>query len=231
MSNILLIEDDIEINEMLTNYLKKQNHDIESAFDGVEGISKFMIKKYDLAIIDIMLPKLGGLEIVKIIREKSKIPILIISAKDKDVDKAQGLDLGADDYISKPFSMIEFTSRINALFRRTKLNTDENLKKKELELVHGDIKLNILDYSVVKKGRNVFLTSKEYEILKLFISNKKMVFTKAKIYEMIWNNKYYGDENVINVHMRRLREKIEDNPSKPKYILTLWGIGYKLGDG
>lgn len=229
-NRILLIEDDIAISEMVENHLRKEGFNITTAFDGEEGVGKFLNNSFDLIILDIMMPKLDGMEVMKIIRERSLIPILIMSAKDSDVDKAIGLGLGADDYIAKPFSMVELSARIKAAIRRAN-QYSKNDKKEEVNIISAnDLSIDLENYSVTKKGVNLQLTSKEFDILKLLISNPNRVFTKAQIYSFIWNDDYFGDENVINVHMRRLREKIEDNPSKPIYIKTLWGIGYKLGE-
>ncbi|GAA0116557.1 response regulator transcription factor [Clostridium sp. CTA-19] len=227
-NKILLIEDDIAISEMVENYLRKEGFNITTAFDGEEGLVKFLNNSFDLIILDIMMPKLDGMEVMRIIREKSVIPILIMSAKDSDVDKAIGLGLGADDYIAKPFSMVELSARIKAMIRRA-TQYDKNDEKEDIINVN-DITIDLNSYVVTKKGVIIQLTSKEFNILKLFISNPNRVFTKAQVYNFIWNDDYFGDDNVINVHMRRLREKIEDNPSEPKYIKTLWGIGYKLGE-
>ncbi|MBU5227955.1 response regulator transcription factor [Clostridium senegalense] len=227
-NKILLIEDNIAISEMVENYLRKEGFNITTAFDGEEGLVKFLNNSFDLIILDIMMPKLDGMEVMRIIREKSVIPILIMSAKDSDVDKAIGLGLGADDYIAKPFSMVELSARIKAMIRRA-TQYDKNDEKEDIINVN-DITIDLNSYVVTKKGVIIQLTSKEFNILKLFISNPNRVFTKAQVYNFIWNDDYFGDDNVINVHMRRLREKIEDNPSEPKYIKTLWGIGYKLGE-
>ena len=188
---------------------------------------EFSKDSFDLILLDIMLPNLDGLEAMKIIREKSSIPIVIMSAKDQDIDKALGLGLGADDYISKPFSMIELLARVKAAIRRaTKYSSHQEKAKNIIHI--GDLTIDITNFSVTKKKEHIKLTSKEFEILKLFATNRNRVFTKEQIYHYVWNEEYYGDENIINVHMRRLREKIEDDPSKPQYIKTLWGIGYKL---
>ena len=230
INRLLLIEDDISISEMVNNYLRKEGFDVNVAFDGEEGVQKFLLGSFDLIIADIMMPKLDGIEVMKIIREKSSIPILIMSAKDSDVDKAIGLGLGADDYIAKPFSMVELSARVKALIRRaTKYSKIEDKEEKHIVKLH-QLSVDLNNFTVSKSGSNIQLTAKEFEILKLFITNPKRVFTKAQIYNLVWNDDYFGDENVINVHMRRLREKIEDNPSEPKYIKTLWGIGYKLGE-
>ncbi len=224
---ILLVEDDESIQEMVATYLTKEGFTVETAADGEAGLTKFRQGAFDLIILDIMMPKMDGLEVVKLIREKSAIPILMMSAKDSDVDKAIGLGLGADDYICKPFSMIELAARVKAGIRRsTKYSAP--LQKQDDIIQVGDLKIDIINYTVWKKDEIIKLTSKEFELLKLFSKNCNRVFTKAQIYQYIWNEEYYGDENVINVHMRRLREKVEDDPSNPKYIKTLWGIGYKM---
>lgn len=230
--NILLVDDDSSIVDMLTGYLIKEGYSISTASNGEEGIIKFHSGKFDLLIVDIMMPKLDGIEMIKIIRESSPIPILIMSAKDNDIDKAIGLGFGADDYIAKPFSLIEMTARIKAAIRRATLyakhdpqNEPEAVTSQVLDLGHAIVDL---DHYLVKKGNDeIQLTSKEADILKLFLKNPNRVFTKAQIYEFIWQDDYMGDENVINVHIRRLRSKIEENPSEPKHLKTLWGIGYK----
>jgi len=228
-NKILLIEDDTSISEMVFNYLTKEGFIVATAFDGEEGVKNFLRDNFDLVVLDIMMPKLDGIEVMKIIREKSLVPILIMSAKGSDVDKAIGLGLGADDYISKPFSMVEFTARIKSAIRRsTQYSKPE--KEEETIIKFHELIIDLNNFSVIKNDKNIQLTSKEFDILKLFIANPNRVFTKAQIYSFIWNDDYFGDENVINVHMRRLREKIEDDPSNPKYIKTLWGIGYRLGE-
>ncbi|EJV80183.1 response regulator transcription factor [Bacillus mycoides] len=224
--HILLVEDDISIQEMVETYLVKEGFQVTIASDGEEGVNAFLKGSFDLIILDIMMPKLDGLEVVRIIREKSAVPILMMSAKDTDVDKAVGLGLGADDYICKPFSMIELAARVKAGIRRsTKYSA---VKSKDEAIQIGDLIIDPINFTVEKKGRQLKLTLKEFEILKLFVKNQNRVFTKAQIYTLVWNEEYYGDDNVINVHMRRLREKIESDPSNPEYIKTLWGIGYKL---
>lgn len=229
-NKILIIEDDKSISEMVKNYLIKDGFSVDTAFDGEEGVEKFLRGNFDMIILDIMMPKLDGMEVLRIIREKSLIPVLIMSAKDTDVDKALGLGFGADDYISKPFSMIELSARIKASIRRA-TKYSNTIEKEEIKVIKfGNLTIDLDNFLVSKNNENIQLTSKEFEILKLFIQNPSRVFTKAQIYSFIWGEEYYGDENVINVHMRRIREKIEDDPSNPKYIKTLWGIGYKLGD-
>ncbi|EJV66513.1 DNA-binding response regulator [Bacillus mycoides] len=224
--HILLVEDDISIQEMVETYLVKEGFQVTIASDGEEGVNAFLKGSFDLIILDIMMPKLDGLEVVRIIREKSAVPILMMSAKDTDVDKAIGLGLGADDYICKPFSMIELAARVKAAIRRSTKYSAVESKDEAIQI--GDLIIDPINFTVEKKGRQLKLTLKEFEILKLFVKNQNRVFTKAQIYKLVWNEEYYGDDNVINVHMRRLREKIESDPSNPEYIKTLWGIGYKL---
>lgn len=229
-NRILLIEDDTAISEMVENYLKKEGFVMTAAFNGEEGVHKFLHNSFDIILLDLMMPKLDGTEVIRIVREKSLIPILIMSAKDTDVDKAVGLGIGADDYITKPFSMVELSARIKAAIRRANQYKKNDRDEEENIRIVNELTIDLNNFSVMKKGERLQLTSKEFDILKLFVLNPKRVFTKAQIYGFIWNEDYFGDENVINVHMRRLREKIEDNPSEPEYIKTLWGIGYKLGE-
>ncbi|WP_280521325.1 response regulator transcription factor [Paenibacillus mangrovi] len=235
--NILLIEDDTQIVEMLQNYLVKEGYGVSAAFNGLDGIALFRQSAFDMVIVDIMMPKLDGIEVIKLIRENSSVPILIMSAKDSDVDKAIGLGFGADDYIAKPFSLIEVSARIKAVIRRatmysnprpsTTVAADQAHPPASEVLTFGSLRIDLDNYSASKNDADLKLTAKEFEILKLFATNPNRVFTKAQLYGFIWNDEYYGDENVINVHIRRLREKIEDQPSEPRYIKTLWGIGYK----
>lgn len=225
--HILLVEDDEAIREMVDNYLTMEGFQVTTATNGEEALQNCLQKTFDLVILDIMIPKLNGLEVLKIIREQAALPIIIMSAKDSDVDKALGLGLGADDYIAKPFSMLEFSARVKAVIRRaTKYSSQAEQKQEVLEI--DNLKIDIVNFSITKSGQDIKLTSKEFSILKLFVTNRHRVFTKEQIYQTIWKDAYYGDENIINVHIRRLREKIEDDPSHPHYIKTLWGIGYKF---
>lgn len=225
--HILLVEDDEAIREMVDNYLTMEGFQVTTATNGEEALQNCLQNIFDLVILDIMIPKLNGLEVLKIIREQAALPIIIMSAKDSDVDKALGLGLGADDYIAKPFSMLEFSARVKAVIRRaTKYSSQAEQKQEVLEI--DNLKIDIVNFSITKSGQDIKLTSKEFSILKLFVTNRHKVFTKEQIYQMIWKDAYYGDENIINVHIRRLREKIEDDPSHPHYIKTLWGIGYKF---
>lgn len=228
MNRILLVEDDATISDMVRNYLVNDGFQVKVAYDGFDAINLFNYEDFDLILLDLMIPKIDGMEVMKKVRQKALIPILIVSAKDSDLDKAMALGLGADDYIQKPFSLIELSARIKANIRRvTKYSVGKNEKNKGIIKVN-DLVIDIENYSVIKRESNIKLTSKEFEILRLFVTNPNRVFTKAQIYRAVWNDDYYGDDNVINVHIRRLREKIEDDTSNPIYIKTLWGIGYKM---
>ena len=231
MNKILLVEDDIEINKLLDNFLTDEGFQVEIALDGEAGYNKFLEHSFDLMLLDIMMPKLNGMDVIKMVREKSSVPIIIISAKHTDVDKSLGLGFGADDYITKPFSMIEVLARVKAAIRRSTqyVNGDSNQPQPK-QLVFRDLVMNLGDFTVYKGEEEIKLTLKEFEILKLFIQNPKRVFSKAQIYNTIWNEEYYNDENALNVHISRLREKLEDDKKNPSYIITIWGIGYKLGE-
>lgn len=226
---ILLVEDDTEISDMLRNFLISENFEVTAAFDGESACGEFFADEYSLVLLDLMIPKKSGMEVMRSIREKSTVPIIILSAKDTDSDKTLGLGLGADDYITKPFSVTEVLARIKANIRRTTQYAAGNARE-ETVLKRGALSLDINDYSVLKKGERMELTAKEFEILKLLMQNPKKVYTKEQIYSLVWNDTYYGDENAVNVHISRLRSRIEDDTRNPRYVLTVWGIGYKLGD-
>lgn len=225
---ILLVEDDREISEMLIDFLQMEGFEVQSSFDGEQAVKAFLNGSYDLVILDLMLPKISGLEVMKRIRKESVVPIIILSAKDTESDKIFGLGLGADDYITKPFSLTEVLARVKANLRRTTQYSSGG-ETTSVCLGLGDLEMNLESHTVHKNGLAVDLTAKEYEILRLLLSNPKKVYTKAQLYSFIWQDDYLGDENAVNVHISRLRTKIEDDPRKPKYILTVWGIGYKLG--
>lgn len=226
---ILLVEDDKEISDMLKNYLVAENFEVVTAYDGERACEKFRAEEYGIVLLDLMIPGRSGMEVMETIRKKSTVPIIIVSAKDTDSDKTLGLALGADDYITKPFSVTELLARIKANIRRSTQYAVAG-PAEETVLKRGSLVLDTNEYSVMKNGEPVDLTVKEFEILKLLMDNPKKVYTKEQLYSLIWKEAYYGDENAVNVHISRLRNKIEDNPRNPQYIITVWGIGYKLGD-
>lgn len=225
---ILLVEDDAEISEMLKNYLATETYEVACAFDGQQACDMFDDASYDLVLLDLMIPKISGMGVMQHIREKSFVPIIILSAKDSESDKTLGLGLGADDYITKPFSVVEVLARIKAALRRT-MHYDSAALKEPAVLRAGELVMNLSDYTVQKGEEIIDLTAKEFEILKLFMQNPKKVYTKEQLYSLVWQDAYCGDENAVNVHISRLRNKIEEDPRNPRYVLTVWGIGYKMG--
>lgn len=226
-----MVEDDREISEMLEEFLIQEAFEVVPAFDGLEACEKFEDGEFDLVLLDLIIPKMSGMDVMKTIREKSVVPILIVSAKDSLLDKSLGLELGADDYITKPFVMAEVLARIKANLRRTNQYAAGSSRKQEepATLSCGDIQLNPADFTVRKRGKKIDLTAKEFEILRLLMQNPKKVYTKEQIYSLVWEDAYLGDENAVNVHISRLRNKIEDDARNPEYIITVWGFGYRIG--
>lgn len=224
---LLLIEDDENISDMIKVYLENEGYQVVQAYDGLEAVNTYKKQIFDLVLLDLMIPKLSGMAVMKKIREWGVTPIVIVSAKDSDADKAIGLGLGADDYVTKPFSLVELSARIKANIRRAQKYVTVEQKKQEIIQV-GSLSINTETYEVKREDKVISLTSKEFELLKVLASNLGTVYTKAQLYKLVWKEEFYGDDNVINVHIRRLREKIEENPSNPQYIKTLWGIGYKM---
>lgn len=228
---LLLVEDDLEICEMLESYLAAENYEVLSAHDGQEACETFDAGTFDLVLLDLMIPRMSGLDVLQYIRRTSVVPVLIVSAKDAEADKTVGLALGADDYITKPFSVAEVLARIKANIRRTTQYAAAAWEQAEEQiLAAGVLTMNLSDYTVTKDGRAVELTAKEFEILKLLMQNPKRVYTKEQLYALVWKDAYVGDENAVNVHISRLRNKIEADSRNPRCIQTVWGIGYKLGE-
>ncbi|OWR31955.1 DNA-binding response regulator [Saccharibacillus sp. O23] len=233
--NLLIIEDDAGISGMVADYMKKEGYRSTVVHEGDRALEQFQAERYDLVLLDLMLPGRSGMDVLQEIRSVSRVPILIVSAKDNEVEKALGLRFGADDYIAKPFSLIELSARIQASIRRATQYSTPDMQAapqpaEPKRLTAGDLIVDPENFSVRKRGEEIRLTAKEFQILKLMIQHPSRVYTKAMLYEQVWNEEYYNDDNAINVHMRRLREKIEDDPSNPRYIVTLWGIGYRLGE-
>jgi DNA-binding response OmpR family regulator len=230
MKKILIVEDDVEINQLITRYLQKEGYSTHSVFNGKDAVNYISNQGCHLVILDLMLPKLDGQEVLREVRKMSTVPVIILSAKDRETDKILGLELGADDYITKPFTIGELTARVKAQLRRsTKWNADGYLADAKI-IRRGDLELNMGTYEVNVAGVSKALTSKEFAILKLFMDNPSRVFTKAQIFENVWKEESLSDDNTVMVHINRLRSKIEENSSNPVYIQTVWGFGYKLGE-
>lgn len=227
---ILVVEDDKEINCLIADYLRKEGYTVDSSLDGTDAMDKLAHNSYQLVILDLMLPKLSGGEILIKIRENCTIPVIILSAKDEQTDKIFGLGLGADDYIVKPFEIGEVIARVKAQLRRYMKFNKSGVSEKGEVLNHGELQLNLDTYELKAKGRSVTLTAKEFEILKLLMLYPNKVFTKSQIFNAVWKEEYITDENTVMVHISRLRNKIEEDSSHPQNIKTVWGIGYKLGE-
>ena len=224
MSRILIVEDELDLANIIKDYLEKELYEVEICTEGDMAIEIFDKFKPSLVILDLMLPGMNGYEICQNIRIKSTIPILILSAKIDEFDKVKGLDLGADDYITKPFRPRELLARVNAQLRRSQVFNKENLEIIDIE----NIRIYTKEYKVEKNGRDLDLSRNEFELLVFLSKNPRQVFSREQLYERIWGFDSYGDLNTVTVTINRLRQKIEDNPKNPKYILTVWGVGYKF---
>ncbi|OFL16515.1 DNA-binding response regulator [Anaerococcus sp. HMSC068A02] len=224
MSRILIVEDELDLANLIKDYLEKEIYEVEICTEGDKAIEIFDKFKPSLVILDLMLPGMNGYEICQNIRIKSTIPILILSAKIDEFDKVKGLDLGADDYITKPFRPKELLARVNAQLRRSQVFNKENIEIIEIE----NIRIYTKEYKVEKDGRDLDLSRNEFELLIFLSKNPRQVFSREQLYDRIWGFDSYGDLNTVTVTINRLRQKIEDNPKNPKYILTVWGVGYKF---
>ncbi len=226
MKNILIIEDDINIAELERDYLKLNGYHADIETDGDAGLKRALSGAYDVIIVDLMLPGKNGFEIIRLIREKFEIPILVVSAKTEDIDKIRGLDLGADDYLTKPFSPAELTARI-----KSHINRYERLKGSNISsdlITHKGLEINTGSHKVYSNGKEVQMTAKEYELLLYLASNPNIVFSKDQLYETIWGQDFLGDTATVPVHIQKIRKKIEKDPSEPEFIETLWGYGYRF---
>lgn len=225
--NILLVEDDRKICEMISDFLISENYSINTAADGRRAIELFQTQSFDLVLLDLMLPKSSGLEVLKAIRRDSVIPVIVVTARDSDTDKMLGFNLGADDYLTKPFFLVELLARVRANIRRATVYNE----RKELipqTISYKDLVIDIFNHTVTKRGEDLHLTHTEFEILRLLTANQGRAFSKEQLYHLIWKEEYYGNENVLNTHINRLRSKLAKGTEKDRYIKTLWGIGYKM---
>ena len=222
-ARVLIVDDEKLIVKGIRFSLEKDDYEVDTAYDGGEALEKAKENTYDVILLDLMLPVMNGMDVCRQIREFSDVPIIMLTAKGEDMDKILGLEYGADDYITKPFNILEVKARIKAILRRTraaKKNLEENV------IVNGDVRLDKDNRRVQICGREINLTGKEFELLEFLVANPGKVYGRAKLLQLIWGKDYPGDERTVDVHVRRLREKIEPNPSEPRYVQTKWGVGY-----
>jgi DNA-binding response OmpR family regulator len=229
--HIQIIEDELEIAELIRDYLEDEGFSVTISLDGQAGLEAFKETDPDLVILDLMLPKMDGFEVCRLIRKDSEIPVLILSSKNTDMDKVLALGIGADDYVTKPFSPVELIARIKAHLRRQNKSTPSSVGTSSHVLLFKNLKIDLAAYTVTVDGNTVSMTNKEFELLKLLAQNPNQVLTKDQIISAVWGNNYYGDDNTIPVHIRKIREKIEKDPGKPEFILTVWGVGYRFTGG
>ncbi|MBP5191851.1 MAG: response regulator transcription factor [Eubacterium sp.] len=229
MKKVLIVDDEKSIVKGLKSYLEQDDMQVDTAYDGEEAVDKARSDVYDIILLDIMLPKLSGLEVCQIIREFSDVPIIMLTAKGDDMDKIIGLEYGADDYITKPFNILEVKARIKARLRRNSRN-DESKDSKSNVIEKKGLKIETDSRRVYINGKEVSLTAKEFELVLLLVSNPNKVYSRDELLKEIWGATYPGDARTVDVHVRRLREKIETHPADPEYIHTKWGVGYFFQD-
>ena len=229
MSKILVCDDDKAIVDAIEIYLSQEGYEIKKAYDGAEAIQMLEEEPFDLLVMDVMMPKLDGIRATLKIREKNNMPIIILSAKSEDADKILGLNIGADDYVTKPFNPLELVARVKSQIRRfTKLGSTVGIKENEAVYSTGGLVINDDQKMVTVDGEPIKLTPIEYNILLLLVKNQGRVFSIEQIYESIWNEEALGADNTVAVHIRHIREKIEINPKDPRYLKVVWGVGYKV---
>ncbi len=224
---ILIIDDEQMIVESVSYNLKQEGYEVLTATDGETGLELAQTKEVDLILLDLMLPGMNGMEICKIIRQQSSVPIIMLTAKEGEIDRVLGLELGADDYVTKPFSMRELLARIKTVLKRTVASGTGMLDTPKVIRI-GELQIDLLGHDVTVKGQSVNLSSKEYELLRILASHPGQVLSREQLLNLVWGNDFYGDSRTVDVHIRWLREKIEVDPGDPEYILTVRGVGYKF---
>ena len=225
--NILIIEDEEKINNIVKSYLMKEGYQVYQAFDGQQGLEVFSANNIDLVILDLMLPKLAGEEVIKEIRNKSEVPVIMLSAKVEEDDKVTGLRLGADDYMTKPFSPRELLERVKAILRRIE---KYNIPRADIiKTSDGRLEMDLEYNRFFKDGMEIYLTKNEFSIIKTLFSNPNKIYTRDEIIELTFGYDYDAYDRAIDTHIKNIRQKIEDNPKKPQYIKTIYGMGYKSG--
>ncbi|WP_075720245.1 response regulator transcription factor [Roseburia sp. 499] len=221
---VLVVDDEKLIVKGIRFSLEQDGMEVDCAYDGEEALKMATDNKYDMILLDIMLPKMDGFQVCQQIREFSQVPIVMLTAKGDDMDKILGLEYGADDYITKPFNILEVKARIKAIMRRTSQNHPKEEEQKVIE--NGDLKLDCESRRLFILGKEINLTAKEFDLLELLVLNPNKVYSRENLLNMVWGYEYPGDVRTVDVHVRRLREKIEKNPSEPRYVHTKWGVGY-----
>lgn len=224
MFNVLVVEDEKAIADILQFALEKEGYKVDIVHDGAEAVKANLNNNYDLILLDLMLPSKDGFQVCKEVRATSKIPIIMLTAKDSEVDKVLGLELGADDYITKPYSTRELLARVKANLRRYECS--EQMPNKAI--IVGDLHIDLTSYTVKRDNKELDLTHREFELLTYLAKNKSQVFTREMLLQHVWGYDYYGDVRTVDVTIRRLREKVEPDPSEPQYVVTKRGVGYKL---
>ncbi len=221
---VLVVDDEKLIVKGVRFSLEQDGMEVDCAYDGEEALEKIKSNEYDIVLLDVMLPKIDGFEVCQQVREFSDVPILMLTAKGDDMDKILGLEYGADDYITKPFNILEVKARIKAITRRTGKSLQQ--KKADTLIKASDMTLDTDSKRLHIKDQEINLTSKEFDVLELLVKNPDKVYSREKLLQLVWGSQYPGDVRTVDVHIRRLREKIEANPSEPKYVHTKWGVGY-----
>lgn len=225
--NILVVDDEKLIVKGLAFSLEQDGNTVDCAFDGQEALDKITAGGYDIVLLDLMLPIIDGINVCKAVRQFSRIPIIMLTAKGEDADKIMGLEVGADDYVTKPFNVNEVKARINAVLRRTMSKPSSDAKQSDMSTIkRGSILLDLGNRRCYINDREYNLTSKEFEVFALLLSNPGQIFSRDKLLNLVWGSEYPGDARTVDVHVRRLREKIEPDPGEPIYVHTKWGVGY-----
>ena len=228
--NILVVEDDKNISDLIHMYLVKEGFDVRIAGDGGKALEEFQKKEPDLILLDIMLPVMDGWAVCAKIRETSKVPIIMLTAKSEDADKLMGFECGADDYLTKPFNILELKARIRALLRRSSGQSRPAAQPDPELLTVGDLTLDTRQRVAIRDGKAIDLTAKEYDLVELLMKNPRRVYSRESLMDLVWGYSYAGDYRTVDVHIRRLREKLERVPAEPAYIITKWGVGYYFTD-
>lgn len=225
-TKVLVVDDEKTIVKGIRYSLLQDGYEVDTAYDGEEALQKATANKYDIILLDVMLPKRDGLEVLQQIREFSSVPVIMLTAKGEDMDKILGLDYGADDYITKPFNILEVKARIKAIIRRVGGRRRDQEEEDEHILENGDLRMDFDNRRVTVAGKEINLTSKEFELLELLATHPGKVYSRTMLLQTVWGRDYPGDVRTVDVHIRRLREKVEPNPSEPIYVQTKWGVGY-----